>query len=211
MIYLIGGPPRTGKTTLAKKLSKRLGISWLSTDTLEVVSRAYVNKSEWEKKYPYTFMRRNHGNRNNDYFYREYSAEKIISALKKQAKTAVPAIDNFIANEIANGNDFILEGYHLDPALVNKLVRKFGKKNFKVVFLTKLDSQKFAEDVYKSTTPNDWLLVLTKKAETFVKVGHMVAKYGDYFEKEAKRFKFRIINTDSNFKKQLQAAVNYLA
>lgn len=77
--------------------------------------------------------------------------------------------------------------------------------------MTKLDSQKFAEDVYKSTTPNDWLLVLTKKAETFVKVGRMVAKYGDYFEKEAKRFKFKIINTDRNFKKQLHTAVNYLA
>ncbi len=37
MIYLIGGPPRCGKTTLAKEMSKKLEIPWISSDALEVV------------------------------------------------------------------------------------------------------------------------------------------------------------------------------
>lgn len=39
MIYLIGGPPKCGKTTLAKQLAKKLGIQWVATDTLEVIGR----------------------------------------------------------------------------------------------------------------------------------------------------------------------------
>ena len=39
MIYLIGGPPRVGKTRLAQQLGRRLGIGWLSLDTLRFVLR----------------------------------------------------------------------------------------------------------------------------------------------------------------------------
>jgi hypothetical protein len=39
VIYLIGGPPRTGKTLLARRLGRRLGIGWLSLDTLRFVMR----------------------------------------------------------------------------------------------------------------------------------------------------------------------------
>jgi hypothetical protein len=39
VIYLIGGPPRVGKTLLARRLGRRLGIGWLSLDTLRFVLR----------------------------------------------------------------------------------------------------------------------------------------------------------------------------
>jgi hypothetical protein len=42
MIYLIGGPPRTGKTRLAQQLSRQLGIGWFPLDTLRYVVRSLV-------------------------------------------------------------------------------------------------------------------------------------------------------------------------
>jgi hypothetical protein len=39
VIYLIGGPPRVGKTRLARRLGRRLGIGWLPLDTLRFVMR----------------------------------------------------------------------------------------------------------------------------------------------------------------------------
>jgi hypothetical protein len=42
VIYLIGGPPRTGKTLLARRLGRRLGIGWLSLDTLRFVMRGLL-------------------------------------------------------------------------------------------------------------------------------------------------------------------------
>jgi 2-phosphoglycerate kinase len=210
MIYLIGGPPRCGKTTLAKALSKKLKISWISADALECASRPYVPKKNQKKKYPYSYLRGHGKDRNNDEFYSIYSTTKIISVLKKQAKTVETAVEMFIAHELDNHNDYIIEGYHITPAFRTKMVKTYGKKNIRTVFLTKFDAEQFAKDVHKSSTPNDWLLVLTKKEETFLKVGKMVAKYSEYFEKEAKKFKLKTVNMDKNFSKQIKEAVKLL-
>jgi 2-phosphoglycerate kinase len=207
MIYLIGGAPRTGKTTLAKQLSKKLKISWISTDTLEVIAREYISEKDLSKAYPYTTLRRANGARNNDEFYSKYSSAKIVKVLKDQAKTNHDAIEAMIANEIDNGNDYIMEGYHLLPGFVSTLIKKYGRKNFKAVFLTKFDAEKFAKDVHKSSTPNDWLLLLTKEEKTFVKVGKMVAKYSELFKNEAAKNRLMMINMDEDFEANLKKAI----
>ena len=76
--------------------------------------------------------------------------------------------------------------------------------------IIKKDATKFAADVHKSTTPNDWLIVGTKKPETFLKVGNMVSLYSSYLEKEAKKYGFKVLNMDENFEKKLLEAVKYL-
>lgn len=210
MIYLIGAPPRCGKTTLAKKMSKQTKIPWLSCDTLDSITQAYTPKEKWREKYPYSFLRKKSKASNNDDFYNTYSPAKIISVLKKQAQTVYDAIDAVIACEIADGNDYIVEGYHIVPSLVQKMIHKYGKQNVRAVFLTKFDAPKFAIDVHKSTTHNDWLIVLTKKQETFVKVGEMVSLYSQYFEKQAKKFDLQVFNTDKNFNSQISSAIKCL-
>ena len=210
MIYLIGGPPRCGKTTLAKRLSKRLKISWISTDTLENVAGAYWTKEELVKNRPYSNLRSKDGDRNNDTFYEKYSPKKIMSVLKGQARPIFLAIEMVAVCEITDGNDYIIEGYHIIPSLANKLRKKYGEKNVKAVFLTKHDEIKFARDVKKSTTPNDWLLVLTKKEETFVKVGNMIVEYSKYFYTEAKKYGLKVFNMDERFNKKINEIVNYL-
>jgi 2-phosphoglycerate kinase len=210
MIYLIGAPPRCGKTTLAKKMSKQTRIPWISCDALDSISQEYTPREKWSKKYPYSALRRKGGARNNDVFYSTYSATKIISVLKKEAEAVYNAIDTFIACEIADRNDYIIEGYHISPSFAQKMIKKYGKQNVKAVFLTKFDEHKFAKDVQKSTTPNDWLIVLTKKQETFVKVGKMVSGYSKIFEREAKKFGLRVFNTDSQFASQINNAIKYL-
>jgi len=210
MIYLIGGPPRCGKTVLAKKLSKKTKIPWLSCDTLDAITQEYTPANRWREKYPYSFLRRDSVSRDNDHFYDTYSPAQIMSVLKKQAESVHAAIDTAIACEIADGNDYIVEGYHIVPSFAQKMIKKYGKKNVRAIFLAKFDANKFAKDVNKSTTPNDWLIVLTKKQETFVKVGKMVSLYSRYFEKEAKRFGLRVFNTDTDFIDQINIAIKYL-
>jgi cytidylate kinase len=68
MIYLIGGPPKCGKTTLAKRLSKSKGIPWVSTDTLQCVIKPYMNKKDFSKIFPTNYQR----GKNNDEKYSEY-------------------------------------------------------------------------------------------------------------------------------------------
>jgi hypothetical protein len=51
MIYLIGGAPRVGKTTLCQQIARRLGIGWISTDVVYALLRL-TNvegiKQEWD-------------------------------------------------------------------------------------------------------------------------------------------------------------------
>ncbi len=192
-------------------MSKSSKIPWISCDTLDSISQEYVSSWEWAKKYPYSALRRKKGARDNDVFYSENSSEKIINLLTKEAKSVYKAIEMMVACQIADGDDFIIEGYQILPSFADKMIKKFGKENVRAVFLTKFDANKFAKDVHKSTTPNDWLIVLTKKQETFIKVGKMVSLYSRYFEKEAKRFGLGVFNTDTNFNDQISRAIKYLA
>lgn len=207
MIYLIGGPPRCGKTTLAKALSKRLRIPWISCDTLESISGEYMSQKEWDKTHPYSRLRRKI--HSTDLFYEMYSSKQIMDVLYKQAHPAYPAIAMMALCEIKDGNDYIIEGYHLVPNFVEKLVKKYGTKNIQAVFLGKFDANKFSIDVHRSTTPNDWLLLSVKKNATFVKVGEMVSLYSKFFEKEAKKYGFSFFNMDEGFEKKVKEAINY--
>ncbi len=208
MIYLIGGPPRCGKTTFAKTMSKKLGIPWISTDMLEVVTGEYMSQKQWDKTHPYSLLRRKY--KDNDSFYGKLSAQKIMAVIKKQARPTFGAIDMAAICEINDGNDYIIEGYHIEPNLAHKLMKKYGKKNVCAIFLTKFDAEKFAINVYKSTTPNDWLISGTKNRETFVKVGKMVSLYSKEFEQGANKYRLRVLNMDNSFREKISEGIKLL-
>jgi len=205
MIYLIGGPPKCGKTTLAKELSKSLGIPWVSTDTLQNVIKPYLNKKDFSKNFPTSNLR----GKNNDEKYLKYSSDEIIDAYKQQAKTSYQAIDMFAICEITDGNDFAIEGYHIEPELVVELNSKYPDK-IKSIFLVKSDKEKFIQDIKKSSTPNDWIITRTKNESTYDKISDMICEYGKFFEEESKKHDFKVLNMDNDFDDQIEKAINYL-
>ena len=211
MIYLIGGPPKCGKTTLAKKLSKELGIQWIASDTLQVVTREYVSKyaskKEIDKLYPHNTQK----GKSNDETYSLNTPKQIAKNYIKQAKASFAAIDMFSICEINDGNDYIIEGYHVTPQLAAHLIKKYGSKHFRTLFLVKENIEKFVNKINKSTTPNDWIISKTKNKETYYKIAEMVSYYGQFFEKEAKKFKFKVLNMDNDFGEQLNKAIKLLA
>lgn len=209
MIYLIGGPPKCGKTTLAKKLSKHLGIQWVASDTLQVVAMDYVWKyapKKFDKLYPHNAMK----GKTNDETYALISPKQIAKNYIKQAKASYTAIDMFSICEIKDGNDYVIEGYHVTPQLAARLIKKYGRKHFRVIFLIKSDIEKFVSDVKKSSTPKDWILAKTQKKETFNKIAEMVNYYGQFFVQESKRYGFKVLNMDDDFGGQLKKAIGLL-
>jgi 2-phosphoglycerate kinase len=206
MIYLIGGPPKCGKTTLAKMMLKKFGIPWISTDTLQNVGWVYFSKKDKKSKFPSKQLKV----KNNDEKYKKYSIKEIITAYIKQANTAYKAVDMFALCEIKDGNDYIIEGYHIEPKLAYELIKKYGTKNIRPVFLVKSDQNKFIKDIKKSTTPNDWILARTKNIATYAKIAEMVCEYSKYFKRKVKKYNYKVYNTDKNFNKQLNKAIRYL-
>ena len=211
MIYLIGGPPKCGKTTLAKKLSKKLGIPWVASDTLQVVARAYVaryiSQKELDKIYPHSAAK----GKTNDETYSRNTPRQIAKNYTTQAKASYDAIEMFALCEIKDGNDYIIEGYHVTPQLAARLIKKYGRKHFRSLFLLKSDIKKFVVDAKKSSTPNDWILQKTKEKETFVKIAGMIVYYGEYFGAEAKKYDFPLLNMDKDFGGKLKKAMMLLS
>lgn len=205
-VYLIGGPPKCGKTTLAKKLSKEYSIPWISADTLENIVAAYTPKEVKQESFPHSYLRGD----SNDEFYSLHSAQSIVDGYVAQAKATYSAIGAIAESQVVDKDDYIIEGYQVTPEIVDIITKKLGKDNVKSVFLTKKDTEKFVQDVHKSTTPNDWILRKTKNEETFLRIAEMIALYSTYFESEAKKYGFSIIEMDSDFKAQLSLAIKHL-
>ena len=205
MIYLIGGPPKCGKTTLAKTLSKTLGMPWVSTDTLENVIKPYMSENDLATKFPAGGQRCG----SNDEKYTKYSTYEIIDAYAEQAKTVYRAIEMFAECEITDGNDFIIEGYHVEPKLAVEMDKRFEGK-IRSIFLIKLDQKLFVQSIRKSTTPNDWIIARTKNEDTYGKIAAMISEYSKYLEKESEKYGCQTINMDTDFSGKLDEATDLL-
>lgn len=209
MIYLIGGPPKCGKTTLAKKLSGILKIPWISTDSLQSVIQAYTNKNDQPKKFPWSFSCKKI-KMINDIAYNNFSSGEIIKFYRTQAKNIFTAIEMMTVCEITDGNNLIIEGYHIEPSLVTKLQKKYGKENVRGVFLVKTDTKKFVRDIKKTSTPNDWIVVRTKNKETYLKIAEMICEYGKFFRDEVRKNQLVVFEMDDNFNNKIDQAIIYL-
>ena len=202
MIYLIGGPPRCGKTTLAKTFSKQAKISWISADTLEVVAGEYMTQEDWDETHPYSIA-----HTSNNTFYAEFTAKEIIDLIKAQSLATEPAIHMTALCSIKDEIDYIIEGYHITPKFAAKLIKKYGAQNIKAVFLVKNDAEKFVTEAVKNPVANDWLIKKDTTPETLVKVGQMISLYSKYFQAEANKYKLPIFAMDKNFGKSIRAIV----
>ncbi len=206
MIYLIGGPPRCGKTTLAKKVSAKLRIPWISADTLESIIVAHTPSEELDKKFPKNRMRRL-TKQSNDEMYGRYSAKEISRAYIRQSKASWRAISMMVQVELHQGHDYVIEGHQVHPMLMNRLIEKFGKKNVKAIVLSRSDADKIVQGCLKHKAKTDWFIQKTKNADTYKKIAVMIVEYGNFFQREADKYNIPVVETDTHFKKQIQVAL----
>lgn len=202
IFYLIGGTPRSGKTTLAKKLAGKLIIPWISTDTLESVVHGYVPDEKFNTLFPKTIIRRE-TKQSNDLMYEKYSSQDIVNAYIKQGQTLEKAIQILIESENQYNHSFILEGYHVTPSLVEKLQDK--GINLKAVFLGRNDLLDTLQSIQSETgeNENDWVIAKTKSKETFEKIAKMITLFSATLKSEAEKYAQHYYSMDGDFKKNL--------
>ena len=202
MIYLIGGPPRCGKTTLAKNLSKKLGIPWISSDTLEVVAGEYMTQAEWDETHPYSIA-----HTSNNAFYAEFSAKEIIDLIKAQSLATQPAVAMTALCAFKDQMDYIIEGYHITPKFAAKLIKQYGQDNIKAVFLIKTNAEKLTVDATQNPVANDWLNKKGTTPETVARVAQMIATFSLYSQKEADKYRLPVFSLDVSFTKNIAEIV----
>ncbi len=204
MFYLIGGAPRSGKTTIAKELSKKLSIPWISTDTLESVIMSYADSAKFDMLFPKNVMRRL-TNQTNDEMYTTYTPEQIVDAYIAQGNSSREGIEVFIECESSYKHDYILEGYHILPELVSKLEKKF---DIKAVFVGREDEGETLESITVYSQENDWVTKKTKDAKTYPFIAKMLTIFSSQIRKLAEEKGYKYFGMDKNFKDKLQEIVN---
>lgn len=201
MIYLIGGPPKCGKTTLAKKLAREQHIPWISADTLQNIVWAYMPKEKHSTLFPHKYL---HGG-SKDEVYTQHTPQQIVEQYITQGKVTYDAISMMAETYLTDEDSCIVEGYQVTPEIVDRIFKKFGTEHIKAVFLVKYDEEKFIQAIHKSTTPNDWILRKIKEEATYGCIAKMIVEYSRYFEKEAKKYGFKVFIMDGDFDEQIAA------
>lgn len=207
MIYLIGGSPRCGKTILAKKIARSKKISWITTDAIYPIILNSLPKTQVKSKFPQTAMK----TPSDKFRFDIYSYKAMNQAQWIEAKTMWPGTKALIEHIIYREQDYIIEGVHLLPRFINKLKNTGYWKNIRVVYLVKRDLNKIIKDFPKNKNEPDWMFPAIKGDELRIKkAGKMVQTKSEYLYKEARKYNFKVFNTDTNFVQKLRDAQNYL-
>lgn len=207
MIYLIGGSPRCGKTNVAKKLAMKSHIPWFPADYLASAVSQYISEEERADKFPLSNIRKQ--NNSNDFLYSNYSPSEIVKFYEIQAETVWPGLKAFIEYAVHDKQDFILEGYQIQPKLLFQLDKEV-QKDIRPAFLYKKDILDIEAGMKKNAEPGDWLIAHTKEDSTFAKVAEMVSTFGDKTANEAKECNMPLFNMDGDFDEKVEEVINTL-
>ena len=210
MIYLIGGAPRCGKTTIAHRLSRRLRVSWISADTLESIVTEYFSDEDLDLRLPKRRMRIQ-TKHSNDLMYDKFTTKQIVSAYRAQAKATQKAIEMIVLVAEQEGHDYIIEGYQVHPTLMKKLIKKYGANQVRAMVITRFDIKGIVKGCLSHKAKSDWFIQKTKNPTTYPKIASMIAQYSLSFEQDAKKYGIPIINMDQHFNQRVKEAVDRLA
>jgi 2-phosphoglycerate kinase len=108
-----------------------------------------------------------------------------------------------IKNFIDFNQDYVIEGLYLLPSLINqfKKEKKYWSK-IKPIYIIKKDVEKIAEGLSKDKEGDNWLLSkIGNDKERLRSAAKMVQTKALYFEKEGKKYNFKVVNTEDDFNK----------
>ena len=204
MLYLIGGAPRCGKTTLARRLAQALGCSHVPVDYLGSAFANYIPAAELPQRYPAW------GIASVDERFATYTADQIIANYRTKATTVWPGLRAFCEYALLQGHPMVLDGYQLEPRFVHELIVAYPQFPIAPVMLTRMQVELIRDDLIRTTDPEDWVGQSATQAVTFTRIAEMVSQYSYFFSAEAARYQIASFDMDAGFHAQIAHALAYL-
>jgi 2-phosphoglycerate kinase len=194
-IFLIGGVPTTGKSTVAELVAKRVNLPWISTDQIRDVMRAVANR----KDHPNLFTSEGY---NAERFLNEFSAEKIVDIEFEQGGAVWLGIKKFIEDDFTWSKGFVMEGVSLIPELIAEL-NIAGE--IRAVFLVDDDADRIREVIFNRGLFDD-----AENYPDYVKEKEIawVKLFSNKIKKEAQKYNYPVIEVEkkeNNLTKVLRA------
>lgn len=207
MIYLIGGSPRAGKSTLSRMISKELGCSFIA---LDIISKGLIETFKvFTPEFNYLQLFRDRGlylesgrNRN---LYLNYKPEVMLEAHKTEATGSWPLLRVWIERQIKfyPNLDLVFEGYQLLPELVSELVETYPDQ-IKYTFLIQTDQQAIRENISNDFSPGNWANQPEYTEQIKDNIVHFLSLIGMYLENQSDKYGLSLINTEMEFIKKLE-------
>jgi 2-phosphoglycerate kinase len=204
MLYLIGGAPRCGKTTLARQLAQALGCSHVPADYLGTAFANYIPISELPQRYPAW------GTTTVDERFATYTAAQIIANYRTKAATVWPGLRAFCEYALLQRHPMVLDGYQLEPRFIHELIEAYPQHPIAAAVLTRTQVERIRDDLARTTDPEDWVGQSTTQAITFTRIAEMVGQYSHFFSAEAARYQLASFDMDAGFHDQIAQALAYL-
>jgi 2-phosphoglycerate kinase len=211
MIYLIGGPPRCGKTSVTRKLARTIGCSWVQGDWLTQAFSAYVPDGEFIDGVHALDVGPNVPRESrNDVRYTRFTADQIIAYYRALAQQTWPGLKTLIEYALDDGEDFVVEGYQVDPALVADYLEgnPYRAAQVRVAFLVRVDHAAIATAIRTGSSANDWVVGRTQNETTFGLIARMIVQYSAVIRAEAAGLP--VFSMDDDFNQRVGEVVDIL-
>ena len=189
MIFLIGGPPRVGKSMISREIRQKHAVSVVSTDTLSAVLENVLSLEAAPDLFVF------------GKFNEIPMAERVklimkdpaglIDDVRKESRVIWKAVVAFIRKENDEGRDVLIEGVAVLPELMSQL----DDIPHRVVFIGN-QGENNKENIKKSADENehDWMRGVS---DQYIGAYAMfVKRMSAYIEQEAKKYGFEYIEMD---------------
>lgn len=200
--YLIGGTPRTGKTTLTMQFMKERPVLAASTDAIRYTLRRVIHEADEPDLFHLGKYTSNDPEQRN---YLKTNPLDIMEMQNKESAIVWRSVANFINSNIEDGFDVLIEGIAVLPGLVQQLDCEYS-----AVFLGNQSEEHFQTMCTSArANSNDWMHDL--EDETIEAFSIFNQEFSRYVEKEAVDKGMTYIEVhDNDFEADIQKALQVL-
>ena len=200
MIYLLGGPPRVGKSTICRAMPKKYGISVVSTDSLGSVLENVLDPEA--EPGLFVFTRFNDMPAAARIAVMVENTAALINDTIAESRAVWKAVKPFILKEKEEGREVLIEGV----AVLPELVRQITSIDYRVVFIGNQGNEN-KKNIKQGAANNehDWLR--SASDEYIGAFAAFVVRMSAYLEQEARKYGFRYIEMDGRPFQDIAGAV----
>jgi 2-phosphoglycerate kinase len=189
MIYLLGGPPRVGKSIISSEIRQKHAVSVVSTDTLGAVLESVLSPEAAPDLFAVGKLDE------------MPMAERVklivkdpaqhIDYVRKESHVVWKAVEAYIRREDAEGRDALIEGVAVLPELMSQL----EDIPHRVVFIGNQGAN-HKENIKRSAEENEHDWMRGASDQDIAAFATFVKRMSAYIEREAEKHGFEYIEMD---------------